>query len=44
MIRRDYILRMIEEFIQVLSRINALKKGLKWDEAERLLEKEFQEF
>ncbi len=27
MIRRDYILRMIEEFLQVLARINFLKKG-----------------
>ena len=27
MIRRDYILRMIEEFVQALARINALRKG-----------------
>jgi len=27
MIRRDYILRMIEECIRALARINALKKG-----------------
>jgi len=26
MIRRDYILRMIEQFMQVLSKIRALKK------------------
>jgi hypothetical protein len=25
-IRRDYILRMIEEFIQALARVNALKQ------------------
>jgi len=33
MIRRDYILRMIEEFIQALSRIRALKKDQLWSEA-----------
>jgi hypothetical protein len=44
MIRRDYILRMIEEFTQTLARLKSLKKDLRWDDAERLLEKEFQEF
>ncbi|HVM46526.1 MAG TPA: DUF6483 family protein [Candidatus Acidoferrum sp.] len=38
MIRRDYILRMIEEFIQVLSRINSLKRGLRWQEADEELD------
>lgn len=33
MIRRDYILRMIEEFTEALARINASKHGQKWDEA-----------
>jgi hypothetical protein len=33
MIRRDYILRMIEELIQVLSRISSLKRVQKWEEA-----------
>ncbi len=33
MIRRDYILRMIEEFIQALSRVAALKKDGRWSEA-----------
>lgn len=33
MIRRDYILRMIEELIQVLSRINSLKRAQKWEDA-----------
>jgi hypothetical protein len=33
MIRRDYILRMIEEFFEMLSRIQALKKDQRWQEA-----------
>ena len=33
MIRRDYILWMIEEFIQELARINSLKEGRHWSEA-----------
>jgi hypothetical protein len=33
MLRRDYILRMIEEFLQVLSRLKALKQGLLWRQA-----------
>ncbi len=42
MIRRDYILRMIEEFIQVLSRINSLKRGQLWREASGAVDEEFQ--
>ena len=42
MIRRDYILRMIEEFIQALARINALKKGQHWKEAAGAVDAEFQ--
>ena len=42
MIRRDYILRMIEEFMRVLSRINALKKGQQWQEAATTIDQEFQ--
>jgi hypothetical protein len=42
MIRRDYILRMLAEFFEVLSRIRALKKGQEWDRANQLLDKEFQ--
>ena len=34
MIRQDYILRMIEEFMQALSRIASLKRGQLWREAE----------
>ena len=41
MIRRDYILRMIEEFIQVLARINALKKGQLGQEADGVIGAEF---
>jgi hypothetical protein len=42
MIRQDYILRMIEEFMQVLSRIASLKRGQLWREADGLLDAEFQ--
>ena len=42
MIRQDYILRMIEEFMQVLSRIASLKRGQLWREADGVLDKEFQ--
>ena len=41
MIRRDYILRMIEEFIRALARINSLKKGRLWREAEGAVDEEF---
>ena len=41
MIRRDYLLRMIAEFIEVLNRIDALKKGELWVEAKREIEDEF---
>src|SRR5438874_1590666 len=42
MIRRDYILRMIQEFMEALSRIRALKKGQRWQEASGTLDEEFQ--
>ncbi|PWU19239.1 MAG: hypothetical protein C5B50_07015 [Verrucomicrobia bacterium] len=42
MIRRDYILRMIEEFFQMLSRLNAQKKGELWQDAAGTLDEEFQ--
>ena len=32
MIRQDYILRMIEEFVRMLARIRSLKKGQRWAE------------
>ena len=41
MIRRDYILRMIEEFFRALARINSLKKGQQWQEASEALDEEF---
>lgn len=44
MIRRDYILRMIEEFIQALARINSLKQGQRWNEAGEALDDEFKRF
>ena len=41
MIRRDYILRMIQEFIQLLSRLRSLKQGQLWREADVVLDEEF---
>jgi hypothetical protein len=41
-IRRDYILRMIEEFIQALARVNALKQDQRWQEAAGAVDEEFQ--
>jgi len=43
MIRRDYILRMIQDFFEVLSRIKALKKGELWGEARGTVDAEFQQ-
>jgi hypothetical protein len=42
MVRRDYILRMIEEFFQALSRIKSLKGGQQWQEANAGINGEFQ--
>src|SRR5687767_10393538 len=41
MIRRDYILRMIEEFIRALVRMRGLKKAGRWDEAAQAVDLEF---
>jgi len=41
MIRRDYILQMIEEFGRALARINSLKAGQRWNEVEEELDAEF---
>lgn len=41
MIRRDYILRMIEECIRALARINLLKQSQRWNEASAELDAEF---
>jgi hypothetical protein len=43
MIRRDYILRMIEQFIQALARIKSLRQGQHWQEAAESLDLEFQQ-
>ena len=42
MIRRDYILRMIEEFMEFLERVEALKDERQWRDADAALEDEFQ--
>jgi hypothetical protein len=44
MIRRDYILRLIEEFAKALSRIRALKKDQQLGQASVLTEEEFKRF
>src|ERR1041385_1396478 len=41
MIRRDYILRMIEEFIRALSRIRSSKQDQAWDQLTSDLDAEF---
>ncbi|HLX70427.1 MAG TPA: DUF6483 family protein [Verrucomicrobiae bacterium] len=41
MIRRDYIIRMIEEFTQALARIRGLKNDQRLGEADTLTEEEF---
>jgi hypothetical protein len=41
MIRRDYILRMIEEFLQALSRIRSLKKEQHFEQSAVALDEEF---
>jgi len=42
MMRRDYLLQMIQEFAQALARISSLKKGQRWNEAGEALDAEFQ--
>jgi hypothetical protein len=42
MIRRDYILQMIEEFFQFLSRLNSLKTSHQWQEASAVAGDQFQ--
>src|SRR5215475_11287557 len=41
MIRRDYILRMIEEFFQALSKIKSFKNAQQWREAVASVDEEF---
>ena len=42
MIRRDYIIRMIEDFIQMLSRLDSLKRGQLWNEAGGMVDAQFE--
>lgn len=42
MIRRDYILGMIEEFIQAMARLRALKTDQRWQETAGLVDEESQ--
>ena len=44
MIRRDYILRMIEQFIQALARLRSLKQERRWEQVAGTLDEEFQHF
>jgi hypothetical protein len=44
MIRRDYILRTIEQFIQALARLRSLKQEGRWQEAAGSLDEEFKRF
>ena len=41
MIRRDYILRMIEEFVRALVRMRGLRKAERWGEAVQAVDLEF---
>jgi hypothetical protein len=43
MIRRDYILKMLAEFFEVLSRIQSLRRGQNWEEAGKLTDFELQQ-
>lgn len=43
MIRRDYILRMLAEFVEVLSRIRALQKSKQFNQADELTKKQFEQ-
>lgn len=42
MIRRDYILGMIQDFCEALARLNRLKAGQKWSEASATLDEQFE--
>ncbi len=42
MIRRDYILRMLEEFFEILARLQPLKQGQHWNDAAGVLDDQFQ--
>jgi tetratricopeptide (TPR) repeat protein len=40
MIRRDYIVQMVEEFVRAIMRIRGLRRDEKWQEADREIENE----
>lgn len=42
MIRRDYILRMVAEFIELLSRLRSLRKDQRWQEAQETADSQFE--
>ena len=42
MIRRDYILRMIEECVQALTQIRALRQNRRWEQAQRAIDAQCQ--
>lgn len=42
MIRRDYFLRMIADFLELLNRLDSLKKGQRWSEATGVLDTGFE--
>ncbi len=42
MIRRDYLLRMIAEFLELLNRLQSLKREEDWNEAAGLINSEFE--
>jgi hypothetical protein len=42
MIRRDYFLRMIEEFAQMLAKLDSYKRGQNWEQATETLDEGFQ--
>ncbi|HEY0454879.1 MAG TPA: DUF6483 family protein [Verrucomicrobiae bacterium] len=41
MVRRDYILRMIDDFVQFLTRLKSLRLGQKWNELSEAVDSEF---
>jgi hypothetical protein len=44
MLKRDYILRMIEEFVQSLRRIQSLKTSRQWEITDAAIDEEFRRF
>jgi hypothetical protein len=44
MLRRDYIMRMIEDFMQAIRRIQKFKNSRQWQEADAAIDEEFRSF